>query len=201
MDCSTPGFPCPSPSPGACSNSCWLSQWCHLTISSSVNPFSSCLQSFLAAESFLMSQLFASDGQSIEASASASVLQWIVRVHPYCTLKGPLWQVTPQPTPFQPHWPSGCFSSIMSLSYINKFHYCLFFFLNWGIGVWQCCRAKWISYMYTYIPLPSGSLSLLPHHTHPGHHITPSWASWLHSSFLLATCLIHSSVDLSISIA
>ena len=49
-------LPCPSPTPGACSNSCPLSQWCHLTISSSVVPFSSCLQSFKALGSFPMSQ-------------------------------------------------------------------------------------------------------------------------------------------------
>ena len=69
-------LPCPSPSPGACSNSCPLNQWCHPTISSSVTPFSSYLQSFPASGSFLMSQLFASGGQSIGASdsASASVL-------------------------------------------------------------------------------------------------------------------------------
>ena len=65
-------LPCPSPSPKAYSNSCPLSWWCHPTISSSVVPFS-CLQSFPAAGSFLMSQLFASGGQSIGASASASV--------------------------------------------------------------------------------------------------------------------------------
>ena len=67
-------LPCPSPSPGACSNSLPLSQWYHPTISSSVISFSSCLQSFPASESFLMSQLFASGGQNIGASASASVL-------------------------------------------------------------------------------------------------------------------------------
>ena len=67
-------LPCPSPSPGACSNSCPLSWWCHPTNSSSVVPFSHCPLSFLASESFPMSQLFASGGQSIGASASASVL-------------------------------------------------------------------------------------------------------------------------------
>ena len=67
-------LPCPSPSPGACSNSCPLSQWCYPTISSSVIPFSSCSQSFPASGSFLMSQLFASGDQSIGASASALVL-------------------------------------------------------------------------------------------------------------------------------
>ena len=67
-------LPCPSPTPGACSNSCPSSWWCHPTISSFVVPFSSCLQSFPASGSFPMSQFFASSGQSIGASASASVL-------------------------------------------------------------------------------------------------------------------------------
>ena len=67
-------LPCPSPSPGVCSNSCPLRRWCHPTISSSVVPFSSCLQSFPASGSFLLSQLFASGGQSIGASVSALVL-------------------------------------------------------------------------------------------------------------------------------
>ena len=67
-------LPCPSPTPGACSNSCPLSWWCHPTISSSVIPFFSCLQSFPASGSYPMSQFFTSGGQSIGASASASVL-------------------------------------------------------------------------------------------------------------------------------
>ena len=67
-------LPCPSPTPGACSNSCPSSQWCHPTISSSVIPFSFCLQSFPASESFPVSQFFASGGQSIEVSALALVL-------------------------------------------------------------------------------------------------------------------------------
>ena len=62
--------PCPSPTPRACSNSGPLSWWCHPTISSSVSPFSSCLQSFPASGSFPMIQLFVSGSQSIEASAS-----------------------------------------------------------------------------------------------------------------------------------
>ena len=57
--------PCPSPTPGACLNSCMLSRWCHPTLSSSVVPFSSHLQSFPASRSFPVSQLFASGGQSI----------------------------------------------------------------------------------------------------------------------------------------
>ena len=65
---------CPSLSPGVCSNSCPLSWWCHLTLSSSFVLFSSCHYSFPASESFPMSPFFTSDGQSIGASASASVL-------------------------------------------------------------------------------------------------------------------------------
>ena len=65
---------CPSPTPRVYSNSCPLSWWCHPTISSSVVPFSSCLQSFPASGSFPVSHLYASGGQSMGASASASVL-------------------------------------------------------------------------------------------------------------------------------
>ena len=67
-------LPCPSPTPRACWNSCPSSQWCHPTISSSAVPFFSCLQSFPASGSFPMNHFFASGGQSIRVSASASVL-------------------------------------------------------------------------------------------------------------------------------
>ena len=70
MDCSTPA-------PGAYSNSCPLSRWCHRTISSSVVPFSSCLQSFPASGSFPISQLLASGGQS--TGALTSVLPMIIQ--------------------------------------------------------------------------------------------------------------------------
>ena len=66
--------PCPSPTPGVYSISCSLCQWCHPAISSSVVPLSSRPQSFPASESFPMSQFFTSSGQSIDVSASASVL-------------------------------------------------------------------------------------------------------------------------------
>ena len=66
--------PCPSWTPGVYPNSCPLSWWCHPTISSSVIPFFSCLQSFPTSGSFQMSQLFASGGQSTRVSASTSVL-------------------------------------------------------------------------------------------------------------------------------
>ena len=67
-------LPCPLPTPGACSNSCPLSRWCHPTISCSVIPFSSCLKSFPASGYFPVSQFFPSGGQRIGVSASASVL-------------------------------------------------------------------------------------------------------------------------------
>ena len=73
------GLPCSSLFPGICSNSCPLSQWCYPTISSSIDPFSFCLQSFPASESFSVNQLFTSGGQIIGASASASVLPMTIQ--------------------------------------------------------------------------------------------------------------------------
>ena len=72
--------PCSSLSPRVCSNSCSLSRWCHQTISSSVIPFSSCLQSLPASRSFQISQFFKSSGQIIEASASVlpmNIQSWL----------------------------------------------------------------------------------------------------------------------------
>ena len=66
--------PCPSPTPGVYRNSCPLRQWYNLTISSSIIPFPSCLQSFLTSGSFQMSQLFTSGGKNTEVTASTSVL-------------------------------------------------------------------------------------------------------------------------------
>ena len=78
-------LPCPSPTPGTCSNSYPLSQWCYPTISSPVVPFSSCLQSFPESGSFPMSQFFASDGQSIGVSVSVipmNIQDWFpFRIH------------------------------------------------------------------------------------------------------------------------
>ena len=95
---------CPSPSPGACSNSYPLSRWCHPAISSSVIPFSSCPQSFPASGSFQMSQLFASGGQSIAVSASASVLPMNIQVKSPCC-----------PRDSQESFPTPQFKSINSL--------------------------------------------------------------------------------------
>ena len=73
-------LPCPSPSPGICSNSCPLSQWWRPTISSSVLPFSSCLQPFPASGSLPVSWLLAAGGQSFRASAHHQSFQWVFRV-------------------------------------------------------------------------------------------------------------------------
>ena len=70
-------LPCPSPSPGACSNLCPLSWWCHPTLLSSIILFSSCLQTFPALRSFLMSWLFASGGQVLELQHQS--FQWCFR--------------------------------------------------------------------------------------------------------------------------
>ena len=77
MNCSTPGLPVHHQLPDSlrvCSNPCSLSWWCHTTVSSTVIPFSSCLQSFPASEAFPMNQLFTSGGQSIWILVSTSVL-------------------------------------------------------------------------------------------------------------------------------
>ena len=71
--------PCPSPTPRVYWNSCPLSQWCHPTISSSVFPFSSCLQSFPASGSFQMSQFFTSGGPVLEFQPQHQSFQWIFR--------------------------------------------------------------------------------------------------------------------------
>ena len=72
--------PCPPPPSRVCSDSCPSSRWRHPTISSSVVPLSSCLQSFPTSESFLMSQLFIPGGQSIGAQLQHQSFQWIFRV-------------------------------------------------------------------------------------------------------------------------
>ena len=101
-------LPCPSPTLGACSNSCPSSQWCHPTISSSGIPFSSCLQSFPASGPFPKSQIFTLGGQSTRVSASPSVLPMNIqdinmsRLEP--SESGLLWR------PFHNFRPHSCLS-------------------------------------------------------------------------------------------
>ena len=80
MDCSMSRPPWPSLSPGVCSDSCQLSQWCHPTISCSVGPFSSCLQSFPTSGSLSRSQLFTSVNKGLELQFQHQSFQWIFRV-------------------------------------------------------------------------------------------------------------------------
>ena len=103
--------PCPSLSPGVCSNSCPLSRWYHPTISSSVVPFSSCIQSFPVSGSFPVSQDFTSGGQSIQASASASVLP--VNIRDWFPLGLTVWSPC-SPRDSQESSPTSQFKSISS---------------------------------------------------------------------------------------
>ena len=105
--------PYPSPTVGVHLNPCPLTWWCHPTISSSVVPFSSCLQSFLASGSFPRSQFFASGGQSIGVWASASVLP--VNVPDWFPLGWTGW-IPWSPRDSQESSPTPQFKSISSLA-------------------------------------------------------------------------------------
>ena len=108
--------PCPSPTPGVDSNSCPLSRWCHPTISFSVVPFSSCLQSLPASASFQMSQFFPSGGQSIGVSALPSVLP--MNIQYWFPLRWTCW-ISLQSKGLQESSPTLQFKSINSyISYI-----------------------------------------------------------------------------------
>ena len=100
-------LPCPSLSPRACSNSCPLSCWYHTTISSSVVPFSSCLQFFRASRSFPVSQLFTSGGQIIELQLQHQSFQWIFRVD-FFRID---WTVEIRKSLFSRHWIRGTLTS------------------------------------------------------------------------------------------
>ena len=143
--------PCPSLFPRICSNSSPLSWWCHPTISSSVIPFSSCLQSFQASGPFPMSWLFASGGLSIAASASASALPMNIQYWPVwspCSSRDS-WESSPVPQ----------FESTSSLVLILLFVSTLTsiddYWKNHSFDYmdlcWQSVRAK----LYLYAVLPS----------------------------------------------
>ena len=106
-------LPCPSPTPGAYSNSCPLSQWCHPTISSSVIPFSPCLQSIFNAVSsfFPVSHFFTSGGQSIGTSASASASVLPTNIQDWFPLELTGW-ISLQSKDFQQSSPTTLFESI-----------------------------------------------------------------------------------------
>ena len=137
--------PCPSPTPGVYSNLCPLSWWCHPTISSSVVPFSSCLQSLPASVFFPMSQFFAAGVQSIGVSAATAVLQmniqgwfplgwtgWIslqskglsrvfssttVQKHPFFGAQISLWSKFPRWRTQEPVW-----NSVITLQVLSSHH-------------------------------------------------------------------------------
>ena len=146
--------------------------WCLPTILSSVILFSSCLHSFPASESFLMSQLFTSGGQSIGASASSSIFPMNIQDWP---LYGWLvWSCSPRDS--QESSPTPQFKSINpSVLSLLLFFFSLIFwgffsnfilFFNFTILYWFCHISKWICHRYTCVPYPEPS-SLLPPHTIP----------------------------------
>ena len=106
--------PCPSPTPRVYWNSCPLNWWCHPTISSSVVPFFSCLQSFPASGSFQLSQFFASGGPSIGVSASTSVLP--MNIQGWFPLGWTGW-ISLSPRDSQESSPTPQFKSISSLAH------------------------------------------------------------------------------------
>jgi len=114
MDCLHARLPCLPMSPGVCSNSCPLSQWCYQTISSSAAHFSFGFESFLALGSLPVSQLFASDGQSIGASTSASVLPMINQTWSPLGLAGLMIGSPCSPRDSQESCPTPQFKSINS---------------------------------------------------------------------------------------
>ena len=111
-------LPRPSTTPRACSDSCPLSQWYHPTISSSVDPFSSCLQSFPASGSFQVSHLFTSGDQNIGVSASASGLP--MNIQDWSSLGWTGW-ISLHPRDSQESSPTPHFKSINSLALIFLF--------------------------------------------------------------------------------
>ena len=123
--------PCPSPTPRVHPNPCPLSQWCHPAISSSVVPFSSCPQSFPAAGSFQMSQLFTSGSQSIGVSASTSVLPMNTQ-DPF-PLRWTGW-ISCSPWDSQESSPTPQFKSINSLAQLssqsNSYKKMILFFIS-----------------------------------------------------------------------
>ena len=122
----------------------WVSQWCHPTISSSVIPFSSCLQSFPASGSFQMSQLFASGGQSIRVSASASVLPMNIQVclstckmKDNCTIHDFSLQFL---SSYMAH-PQKVFSIYLHICF-NKYQHPLSFKMSQALAIWLARRWK-----------------------------------------------------------
>ena len=159
-------LPCLSPTPRACSNSCPSSWWCYLAISSSVVPFSSYLQSFSAAGSFPMCRFFASGGQRIGASASASVLNEYSRLTSFRIDWFDLLAVQGM-HPYPSLFPSLALLSFWSLAYGSHSIIC------------------WINWLFVLFHVRGLGLSLLsPLPSHPTlHHPSGDALSLLPSAF------------------
>ena len=138
MDWSMPGLPVPHQLPELCSKSCTSSRWCHPTISFSVIPFSSRLQSFPALGSFQMSQLFTSGGQNIGVSASASVLP--VNIQDWFPLGWTGW-ISLQSKDSQESSPTPQFKSINSSALIT---FRFWFFFSGSVGCSIVSNSVWL---------------------------------------------------------
>ena len=156
-----------SPSAKVCSDSCPLSWWCYLTISSSATHFSSCPQSFPPLGSLPMSRLFIAGGQSIGASASASVL----------------------PMNIQGWLPLGLTGLILLSKWVSFFFFFLVFliFISWRLIILQywsgfCHTLTWISHGFTCVPHPEPPSHLPPHLIPLGHPSAPALSTCQESS-------------------
>ena len=199
MDCR---LPCLSPTPRACSYSCPLSQWYHPTISSSVVPFSSCLQSFVASGSFPVSQFFTTGGQSIRVSASASVLpmniqDWFpVRLTGLISLQSRNSQESSPTTQFKsinmlhsaffivqishPYMTTGKSITLTRWTFVRKVMSLLFNMLS-RLVIAFLPRISWLQSPSTVILEPKKSLSQFPLFPHLFAMKWWDWMSW--SSF------------------
>ena len=131
--------PCPSPTPRVHSNSCPLSRWYHPAISSSVIPFSSCLQSFPASGSFPITQFFTSGAQSIGVSASTSVL--LMNIQDWFSLGWTGW------ISLQSKGLSRVFSNTINWNWLFLF----FFLLSFTLLFWVCFCRPFLSLMFPFL--------------------------------------------------
>ena len=162
-------LPCPSPTHGACSNSCPSSQWCHPTISSSVTPFSSCLHCFPASGSFPRSQFFASGGQSTGALASVSVLSLNIQGWFHLGLTGMISLLSQGLSQLFPLlWPARKYSVFNRLMRLGQAHLDTLHILGWLTGTSvtsaeSLCSCTWIrTVLISRDQSPVAHLRILP---------------------------------------
>ena len=170
-------LPCPSPTPRTYSNSCPLSQWCYPTISSSVIHFSSCLQSFPASGSFLVSQFF---GQNIGASASASVLP--MNIQGWFPLGLTCWSLC-SPRDSQKSSPAPQFKSIYSLV-LSLFYGPTLTSVH---DYWKKSYC-WLQYSCLENPMDRGTWRATVHEVAKSWTLLSNWV-WLYGPLLAKWCL------------